>query len=65
MDDLDEYLQEQLKDPEYAKAYAEVRARQKKLVSRLCSQGVCAEFYDPETGVVDHSIGPADCLCTE
>lgn len=65
MDDFDQYVQEQLNDPEYAKAYRKVLQRQGRFQTRLCSEGVCHEIFDPETGEVDSSVGPADCLCQE
>ena len=65
MDELDAWHDEQMKDPEYAKAYAEVSARMDRSIKRLCSEGCCTEFYDPETDRVVSGWGPVGCACQD
>lgn len=65
MDDLDAFLEEQLKDPQFARAYAEVSKKNARMLERPCRYGNCTELYDPETGESDTAWGPISCPCQE
>lgn len=64
-DEFGAYLAEQMKDPEFAAAYAAAQERDARLVESMCSEGNCVVLTDPLDPEYDAGWGPVGCPCQD